>query len=69
MNDEMPIDTDETATSEIGSDAALALIRAIMLGDDTAKAAAYKRLQNVWSQRKIDDLLIDVEALFRMAAG
>jgi hypothetical protein len=59
----------DNETEEPGEEAALALIRAIVIGDDPAKTAAYHRLQAVWSQRKIDDLLIDVEALFRMAAG
>lgn len=52
-----------------GSEAALALIRAIVIGDDAAKASAYKRLQTVWKQKDIDNLTIDMEALFRAYAG
>lgn len=54
---------------EPGTKMAYDLIRAILVGEESAKQAAYRRLEEVWSQRKIDDLIIDVEALFRMAAG
>lgn len=56
-------------TSETGSEDALALIRAIVIGDDAAKTSAYQRLQRVWTQTEIDDLTIDVEAFFRAYAG
>ncbi len=63
-------DNSESAeTEEPGTKMAFDLIRAILLGDESAKQAAYRRLEEVWSQRKIDDLVINVEALFRMAAG
>lgn len=55
--------------AEPGAKMAFDLIRAILIGEDSAKQAAYRRLEAVWSQRKIDDLIIDVEAAFRMAAG
>ncbi|MBM3264951.1 MAG: hypothetical protein FJY97_16195 [candidate division Zixibacteria bacterium] len=60
---------EQTEVSEPESEMALDLVRAIFVGDDSAKRAAYRRLEGVWSQAKIDDLVFDVEALFRMAAG
>tara|TARA_B100000315_G_scaffold114968_1_gene105462 strand:- start:182 stop:385 length:204 start_codon:yes stop_codon:yes gene_type:complete len=54
---------------EEGTEAALALIQALVIGDDIAKKAAYQRLQHVWTQTEIDDLTVDVEALFRAYAG
>ena len=54
---------------EEGTDAALALIQSLVIGDDVAKIAAYRRLQHVWTQTEIDDLTIDVEELFRVYAG
>lgn len=61
--------TEPPVASEPESEMALDLVRAIMVGNDSAKQAAYRRLEAVWSQGKIDDFVIDVEALFRMAAG
>ena len=54
---------------EDGRDAALALIQSLVIGDDAAKIAAYRRLQHVWTQTEIDDLTVDVEALFRACTG
>lgn len=54
---------------EEGAQAAQALIRAIMSGNESAKAAAYAQLQSLWDQSDIDDLTINVETLFRTAAG
>ncbi|HIG46432.1 MAG TPA: hypothetical protein EYQ20_08455 [candidate division Zixibacteria bacterium] len=54
---------------EDGAKAAQALIRAIMTGNESAKIAAYAQLQNLWDQNDIDELAIDVESLFRIAAG
>lgn len=61
--------TEQPAAVEPEFEMALDLVRAIMVGNDSAKQAAYRRLEAVWSQGKIDDLVIDVESLFRMAAG
>ena len=61
--------SESAETVELGTKMAFDLIRAILLGEESAKQAAYRRLEEVWSQRKIDDLVINVEALFRMAAG
>tara|TARA_B100000029_G_C16933132_1_gene725841 strand:- start:64 stop:267 length:204 start_codon:yes stop_codon:yes gene_type:complete len=54
---------------EDGRDAALALIQSLVIGDDAAKIAAYRRLQHVWTQTQIDDLTVDVEAFFRAYTG
>jgi hypothetical protein len=40
-----------------------------MTGNESAKIAAYAQLQNLWDQNDIDELAVDVEALFRIAAG
>ena len=61
--------TGERKALEARSEAALALIRAIVIGDAAAKAAAYQRLHGVWSQTEIDNLAFDVEALFRAYTG
>ncbi len=52
-----------------GSEAALALVQALMIGDEEGKRAAYQRLQQVWTQTEIDDLAVDVETVFRSCAG
>ena len=54
---------------EEGAKAAQALIRAIITGNESAKIAAYTQLQNLWDQNDIDNLAVDVETLFRTAAG
>ncbi|MBI4550783.1 MAG: hypothetical protein HY710_00800 [Candidatus Latescibacteria bacterium] len=48
---------------------AIALIRAIAIGDEAAKLRAYQRLQRIWTQGELDDFTISVEALFRLDAG
>ncbi|MBT5874452.1 MAG: hypothetical protein HOH43_13625 [Candidatus Latescibacteria bacterium] len=55
--------------TRVGSEAALALLQALMMGNEASKKAAYQRLQLVWTQTEIDDLTLRVESLFRTCAG
>lgn len=55
--------------TKVGSEAALALLQSLMIGDEASKKAAYQRLQLVWTQTEIDDLTLHVESVFRTCAG
>lgn len=61
--------SDESEDRQNLCDDALALMRAIIIGDEAAKIFAYQRLQRIWTQGEIDDFTINVEALFRLNAG
>ncbi len=59
----------ESENSQSLCEEALALIRAIAIGDEAAKIRAYQRLQRIWTQREIDAFTVNVETLLRLNAG